>query len=76
MHRTQFHLDIRGKEHRTFTFDCSAGCFVRRFGTVFDRLRQRRTALVHQRRDKLSSGEVVVIEIVAGTLTRSLHGKS
>ena len=64
MHRTNFQLDIRCKEHQTFTFDCVACCFVRRFDTEFDRLRQRRAALVHQLRDKLRSGEVVVIEII------------
>ncbi len=64
MHRTNFQLDIRCKEHPGFTGDCPACCFVRRFDTEFDRLRQRRAILVRQLREKLRSGEVVVIEII------------
>ncbi len=64
MHRTNFQLDLRCKEHRTFAFDCAACCFVRRFDTEFDRLRQRRADLIRQLRDKLWSGDVVPLEIL------------
>jgi hypothetical protein len=57
-------LDIRCKQHRQFTSDCPACCFVRRFDTEFDRLRQRRAELIRQLRDKLRSADVVPVEIL------------
>jgi hypothetical protein len=64
MHRTNFQLDLRCGKHPDFTSDCPACCFVRRFDTEFDKLRQRRALLVRQLREKLRSGDVVVIEII------------
>jgi len=64
MSLTNVQLDIRGKQHRKFTPDCGACCFVRKFEMDFDRLRQRRAELIRQLRGKLRSGEVVPVEIL------------
>jgi hypothetical protein len=64
MSRTLVQLDIRCKQHRDFTGDCPACYFIRRFETDFQKLRQRRAELIRQLREKLRSGEVVVIEII------------
>jgi hypothetical protein len=62
--RTLLQLDLRCREHEAFTSDCPACCFVRRFDSEFDRLRQRRAILVRQLREKLRSGDVIAIDIV------------
>jgi hypothetical protein len=55
---------LRCRPHPEFTADCHACCFVRRFDTEFDKLRQRWAVLVRHLRERLRSGEVIVIEIV------------
>jgi hypothetical protein len=64
MSRTLVQLDIRCKQHQTFTPECAACCFVRKFETEFERLRQRRAELIRQLRGKLRSGDVVPIDIL------------
>ena len=64
MHRTNFQLDLRCKEHPDFKGDCPACRCVRRFDAELERLRQRRATLVRQLREKIRSGEVVVVEII------------
>jgi hypothetical protein len=64
MSRTLVQLDIRCKQHREFAPDCPACCFVRRFDTEFERLRQRRAELIRQLCGKLRAGEVIPVEIL------------
>ena len=64
MPRTQFQLELRCRKHPQFAGDCPACYFVRRFDADFESLRRRRAVLVRQLREKLRSGEVIVIEIL------------
>jgi hypothetical protein len=64
MSRTLVQLDIRCRQHQEFTPECADCCFVRKFDTDFERLRQRRAELIRQLRGKLRSGDVVPVDIL------------
>jgi hypothetical protein len=64
MSGTLVRLDTRCKQHREFTPDCGACCFIRKFEIEFQKLRQRRAELIRQLRGKLRSGDVVPVEIL------------
>jgi hypothetical protein len=50
-------MEIRCKEHESFTGDCKACIFAHRFESRFDDLRSRRDRLVQELRERLLAGD-------------------
>ena len=64
MRGTLVRLEIRCKQHRDFSPDCSACTFVRNFESAFGRLQERRRDLIRQLCKRLRAGDVVPVEIL------------
>ena len=56
-------VEIRCKEHESFPRECSACVFVRQFESRFDDLRGRRDRLVQELRQRLLTGDVLLLDL-------------